>query len=268
MVSIKCREIFCALFLGMLALVREAHATWSIVAVDPETREVGLAVATCNVGVQFVAEGAPGAGVVVALAETSFIGRDKARDWMVEGLTTEEILRRLAETSLYKGPFKKKFPNLQYGVATLNGDPVAGFTGGGNLISWSGGKVGVDYSAQGNTLRNEKVIAATAATFEVSGDETCRFTLGERLLQALEAGGNAGGDKRCPMTKPAQSAIMVILGPEDKDGVSTRLVVPREISLVRAAWHMVVPYKPDPDGKETLTHLREAYEKAGGQRCR
>jgi uncharacterized Ntn-hydrolase superfamily protein len=90
--------------LGLLSAISfHAHATWSIVAVDPETREVGLAAATCNPGIQFIAAAVPGAGVVVAQAETSFKGRDQADDWMAEGIGAEIILHRLSNPAFYSG---------------------------------------------------------------------------------------------------------------------------------------------------------------------
>ena len=50
------------------------HATWSIVAVDPKTREVGLAAATCNPGIQFIAATVPGSGVVAAQVAVFAVG--------------------------------------------------------------------------------------------------------------------------------------------------------------------------------------------------
>jgi uncharacterized Ntn-hydrolase superfamily protein len=250
-----------------------AHATWSIVAVDPEAREVGLAAATCNPGIQFIAAAVPGAGVVVAQAETSFKGRDQAGDWIAEGIGAEKILQRLSNPAFYSGWFNAKFADLQYGVATLTEGPQAGFTGGDNLIPWFGGKSGATYSVQGNTLRGDDVIADAARAFEKREDGTCHLTLGERLLRALEAGRNAGGDKRCPLEKPALSAILITERyPTDHDDTealvdSLRLVTPQEISLLRAAYYLIVPYHPDENATGPVKQLREKFEAAGGERC-
>jgi uncharacterized Ntn-hydrolase superfamily protein len=166
-----------------LSISFHAHATWSIVAVDPETHEVGLAAASCNPGIQFIAAVAPGAGVVVAQAETSFKGRDQAGDWMAEGVGAEKVLQRLSNPAFYSGWFNAKFPDLQYGVATLTEGSQAGYTGGDNLIPWFGGKSGAAYSVQGNTLRGEDVIADAARAFEKRVKGPCRLTLAERLLR-------------------------------------------------------------------------------------
>jgi uncharacterized Ntn-hydrolase superfamily protein len=260
------------LFLAF-AVSFEAHATWSIVAVDPETGEVGLAAATCNPGIQFIAAAVPGAGVVVAQAETSFKGRDQAVDWMAEGIGAEKILQGLSNPGFYSGRFHAKFPDLQYGVATLTEGPQAGYTGGDNLIPWFGGKSGPAYSVQGNTLRGEDVVADAARAFEKQDEGTCRLTLGERLLRALEAGRNAGGDKRCPLDKPALSAILITERyPTDGDGKegladSLRLVTPEEISLLRAAYYLIVPYHPDENATGPVKQLREKFEAARWKNC-
>lgn len=57
-------------------LSSQVAATWSIDAVD--TGEVGMAAATCNSSIQFIAAAVPGEGVVAAQAETSFKDRDVA----------------------------------------------------------------------------------------------------------------------------------------------------------------------------------------------
>ena len=269
------RQSIAATFVLFLAFAISfhAHATWSIVAVDPKAREVGLAAATCNPGIQFIAAAVPGAGVVVAQAETSFKGRDQASYWMTEGVGAEKILQRLSNPAFYSGWFYAKFTDLQYGVATLTEGPQAGYTGGDNLIPWFGGKSGAAYSVQGNTLRGEDVVADAARAFENQEEGTCRLTLGERLLRALEAGRNAGGDKRCPLDKPALSAILITerfpTDGDSKEGPvdSLRLVTPQEMSLLRAAYYLIVPYNPDENATEPVKQLREKFEAAGGESC-
>ena len=64
------RLIPMAAVLAALCAPGSASATWSIVAVDPETREVGIAVASCIGGVEVTAGIAPGKGVVTAQAMT------------------------------------------------------------------------------------------------------------------------------------------------------------------------------------------------------
>lgn len=248
-----------------------AHATWSIVAVDPQTGEVGMAAATCNSSIQFIAGAAAGKGVVAAQAETSFKGRDAATRWMEEDMAASEILTRLSDPDFYSWFFNKKFPDLQYGVASSGENPSAGFVGGDTLVPWSGGiKEDGDHpswSVQGNTLRGPQVIAAAAVAMALRSDGACQLTLGERLLRALEAGRDAGGDKRCDIEAPAQSAVLLVAGPNDGAEPATWLVAPRSISFVRSIWHYLSGYEPEPGALEPVAHLRQKYVAGGGQTC-
>ncbi len=71
--------------------------TWSIVAVDPETREVGVGAATCTVGVEMVRGIVPGVGVVSAQASTNLYSRNQA----VEALASMRSMpRRIDRTEL------------------------------------------------------------------------------------------------------------------------------------------------------------------------
>lgn len=261
-----------AAFLAVTVSTR-AHATWSIVAVDPESGEVGLAAATCTPSVQYIAAAISGAGVVVAQAATSFKGRDQARDWIAEGAVAEDVLQRLSDPTFYDGWFDATFPYLQYGVATLTDGPQAGFTGGKRLTPWSGGVSAATYSVQGNTLRSQEVVARAAKAFEEPFRGACRLSLGERLIRALEAGREAGGDKRCPVGRPAQSAILIVApSPLENDqdrnlSDVVRLVAPKEIGLLRAAYHLVVPYRADENSSEPIQQLREMFVGKGKANC-
>ena len=230
------------------ALPVATHATWSIVAVDPESGEAGLAAATCGLGVHFIAAALPGAGVVAAQAATSFKGRDQAREWMEEGVGAEEILERLSSPSFYNGWFDTDFSELQYGVATLSGYPEAGHISGNNLIPWSGGVTGMNFSVQGNTLRGENVVTAAASAFEEHEEGACHLAIGERLLRALEAGRDAGGDSRCPAEEPAHSAILLVVSTPDHDENrlenTLRIITPMEIGFARGIYHSLFPYEP------------------------
>ena len=260
------------LLLG-LAHSHYADATWSIVAVDPETGEVGLAAATCNPGIQFIASVVPGYGVIAAQAETSFRGRDLATELIAKGESAEQILGQLESSTMYEGWFTAKFPTLQYGVATLAPAPKAGHIGGNEILPWFGGMASDTYSVQGNTLRGENVIAAAAHAFEVQEDDNCQLTLGERLLRALEAGRDAGGDKRCPLEKPALSAILMVGPPVVQDTPSEvaaetlKIVTPNEISLLRAASYLVLPYEPPKGYVDPVLLLREKFDATGRAAC-
>jgi len=258
-------------WVGWFAAVEPASATWSIVGVDAETGEVGIAAATCGTSVQYIAGIVPGMGAVAAQAATSFKGRDAAGQWIAEGSHANDILQKLSNPDFYDNFYNAKFPVLQYGVATLNETPEAGFVSGDAIIPWSGGIVddgpNPSWSVQGNTLRASDVIEAAAAAMRLRRDHECRLSLSERLMRALEAGRDAGGDKRCPIDAPAYSAILFIARPADSSDTITRLVAPRSVSLWQSGWDLVFGYEPEPGAMEPVAHLRQKWHEAGEQAC-
>jgi uncharacterized Ntn-hydrolase superfamily protein len=84
-------------------------------------------------------------------------------------------------------------------VISANGD-AASFTGA-DCHEWAGGKTGENYAVQGNILAGPEVIEAMTEAFE-----NAKGVLAERLLAALAAGQEAGGDQR-----GRQSASLLIV---------------------------------------------------------
>lgn len=251
------------------AITQPSLATWSIVAVDPETGQVGLAAATCGPLLQFIAATVPGQGVVAAQAETSLVGRDHAIQMMQTGANANLILKALENPKLYGGWFTAKFPTLQYGVATLDPEPDAGHISGADIPDWYGGVASSTYSVQGNTLRSESVVTAAAATFAIEHDGACQLTLEERLLRSLESGRDAGGDTRCPFEKPAITAMLMVSHEDlSHENGTLKVVVPKELGILEAMARLVNPQPPGNDHAEPVQALRQKLEIAGMKRCK
>ncbi len=83
---------------------------------------------------------------------------------------------------------------------------TAAFTGK-ETINWKGHIIGEEYAVAGNMLVGSRVIKAMAQTFEDSEGK-----LAERLMKTLEAGQEAGGDKR-----GKTSAALVVANREHKE---------------------------------------------------
>lgn len=191
----------------LLLLVASASATWTVLAIDPDTGEVGAAGATCGPMVWMVAGLAPGEGAVAAQYATRIAGRDEAVERLTAGETPEAIVADLGSA-----PEDDLLSERQYGVVGFAG-PSAGFTG--EDVEGDHAELGDDeVRAQGNTLRGTDVVelAYAAATGEGS--------LAERLLAGLEAGRDAGGDSRCPEDAPARSAFLHVASVDDPRAVS------------------------------------------------
>jgi len=168
-------------------------STFSIVARDPVTGELGVGVASRFFAVGSVvpwAEAEIGAVATQSFANTSFGW--KGLDLLANGLTPQEALTVLLRED--DNPTKR-----QVGIVDHQGRSAT-YTGD-ECIHWAGGRNGENYAIQGNILVSEAVVVAMESAFlETSG------TLAERIYTALLAGDEKGGDSR-----GKQSAALIIV---------------------------------------------------------
>lgn len=158
-------------------------ATFSLIGYDPETEEIGIAVQSKFLGVGAVvpwAEAGTGAIATQSFANTSFGPAGLAL--LKKGFSPEEVKNELIKND----PDKEL---RQFAVIDAKGR-TAVFTGS-ECYNWAGDRVGEFCSAQGNILVNRETVDALVETFE-----NTEGPLAERLLAALEAAQNAGGDAR------------------------------------------------------------------------
>ncbi|MDX8343229.1 DUF1028 domain-containing protein [Rossellomorea sp. YZS02] len=167
--------------------------TYSIVGYDPEEKEWGIAVQSKFLGVGSVvpfAKAGVGAVATQSYANTSY--GPHALQLMSEGKTAEEALEIITKDDPER-------PLRQVGLIDAGGNPAT-FTGEG-CYDWAGGQTGKHFAAQGNILVDKNTVKAMAETFE-----STTGSLAERLLQALNAGQEAGGDSR-----GMQSAALLVV---------------------------------------------------------
>ena len=247
-----------------LAIVSSpAHATWSIVAVDPITREVGAAAATCTVGVEIIYGGVSAKGVILAQAATNLSARDRGVEMIAADASPAEVVAWVASEAfnpggLWNAPWREQ----QYGVAVLGAVPAAAHFTGANTVPWSGARSEGNVSVQGNMLRGDAVVEAAFRAFRGSGkSQICRRSLAERLLRALEAGAEQGGDNRCPKARAALTAFLAVARPDDSPREpSLFLVAPRAFGVLGSIRHMLFPYSPSDETPPAVHQLREMYE--------
>lgn len=188
--------------------------TYSIVAADAQSHEVGGAGTSCLTGddVYVIYRGVPGRGVVHAQAYYSLSGRDRAAELLEEGETPVAVLDAVTLPS-----FDPKVAIRQYGVVDVHGTSAA-FTGTGTM-PFAGDRQGTvghfAYSVQGNILTSVKVLEQAAAAFQQGSCD-----LAEHLMVALEAGANGGqGDSRCTSKGiPSDSAFLQVESPGVAEG--------------------------------------------------
>ena len=218
-----------ALWLAFVALLCPSvtGATWSIVAVDPATREVGVAGASCIANAQMIAGLAPGRGAIAAQAMANFEGRDRGVELLAGGASPQAVIETLASARFdsFLGIDTSRL--RQYGVAALDFmDAPAAFTGSWTF-DWQGQELGPGVSIQGNLLAGPEVVARALAAFQAPSPELAG-PLADRLLRALEAGAEAGGDRRCLPEQAALSAFLMVAAPGDALGSpSLRLIFPQ-----------------------------------------
>ncbi len=188
-------------------------ATFSIVARDPETGALGCAVQSRYFAVGAVVPwGEADVGIVATQANVNVGYGPQAVDLLRQGLSAEAVLEKIQAVDNFPGKDGRQVAiiDAEGGIAVYTG-PTA--------MYWAGHKKGKDYSAQGNILTGPEVVDAMAAAFEKT-----EGSLAERLVAALEAGQEAGGDSR-----GRQSAALLVVqkgaGRNTNNDVQTRLHV-------------------------------------------
>ncbi|HPL54620.1 MAG TPA: DUF1028 domain-containing protein [Bacillota bacterium] len=158
-------------------------STFSIVARDPETGELGVAVQS-----KFLAVGAAvpwakaGVGAIATQALANLDYGELGLELLKKGYSPQKTLDSLL--ALDEGR-----EDRQIGIVDAYGNSVT-YTGK-NCYDWAGGIAGENFACQGNILVGEETIKALKETFINSKD-----SLAKRLVQALDRAQNAGGDKR------------------------------------------------------------------------
>lgn len=206
--------------------------TYSIVARDPETGELGAAVQSHWFSVGSLCTWArPGVGAVATQSVVEPAYGPRALDLMAEGSAAGDALAELLAAD-------ELATVRQVGVVDADG-AVAVHTGAG-CIPCAGDATGPYWTCQANMMASETVPAAMSAAFERSSGD-----LAERLMLALEAAEGEGGDVR-----GRQSAAIIVVAAEGEP------------------WQMRVQLHVE-DHQEPLAELRRllvlhrAYEMAG-----
>jgi uncharacterized Ntn-hydrolase superfamily protein len=177
------------------AHARDAEGTFSIVAYDSLTQELGVAVQSKYFSVgRTVPWAEAGVGAVATQANVNPSYGPKGLAMLRSGMSPAEILRALAATD-------SSWDSRQLGIVDGRGRNAT-WTGP-KCNDWAGGTSGPGFVCQGNILAGPAVVADMAKAFRASRGE-----LAGRLITALEAAQAAGGDKR-----GQQSATVIVVRP-------------------------------------------------------
>lgn len=200
-------SLLASLPLGTVIETGSVAGTFSIAAFDPETGELGIAVAS---RVPFVGHDVPWAlADGGAVATQAWVNQQYGPDGLallLEGKSASEVVSALVSADPDSAV-------RQLGIVDASGGS-ASFTGS-ETNAWAGGVTGPGYAIQGNILVSEDVILEMERAFlETQGP------LARRLLEALEAGEAAGGDSRGKQS----AALLVVRSGGGHDGASDRFV--------------------------------------------
>lgn len=195
------KKLYTFLLCCLLSSSIYSQDTFSIIAVDPATGEIGSAGASCVTGVgaagiiDIITKILPGRGGVNSQAYVCIpnVNLNNAIEQMDMGATPSEIIDFLiANDACSSQNFDPEF--RQYGIADFdeNGDPrTAGFTG--NMADdYKEDRQGSTFSIQGNILLNQTVIDNMEANFN-----NTMGNLADKLMAAMQGANFAGADSRC-----------------------------------------------------------------------
>jgi uncharacterized Ntn-hydrolase superfamily protein len=198
-------------------------ATFSIVAVDTITGEVGSAGGSCIAGSIIISDIHPGVGAIHTQSYYLPANQNYASSLMDEGYSPDEIIQFLEENDVQNNPSIRQygvvdlFSGVNYGMlyeyecneiegavwqGTPNSDELgqcsdptisrsASFTGN-NCSNWKGHINGINYAIQGNILLSEDILLGIE-----DGFLTANGSLDQKLMAALQGAKVPGADTRC-----------------------------------------------------------------------
>ncbi len=169
--------------------------TFSIVARSADGQSWGVAVASKFLAVgSAVPAAVAGVGAIATQAEANVAYKGLALAHLDEGATASVALQRLIEEDDAR-------EHRQVGIVDVDGN-AATHTGH-ECFDWAGGVSEQGVAIQGNILTGPEVVEAMKAAWDASAAEP---DLARRLLAALVAGDEAGGDRR-----GRQSAALLVV---------------------------------------------------------
>ena len=194
-----------------------AQDTFSIVAVDPTTGEVGSAGASCvdlfGTGLSddsFLGQLIPNVGAINTQAYYLPANQNNATTRMNAGDTPSEIIQWLTDNDVQNTP-----ENRQYGIAALvNGIPETAAHTGSSTDDYKNHILGTNYAIQGNILLGQEVLDSMESRFlNEPGDLACK------LMAALQGANMVGADTRCSTNGTSSLfAFVKVAQPDDTFG--------------------------------------------------
>lgn len=178
-----------------LTTTTNAQDTFSIIAVDTVTGEIGGAGASCidenaiPTGVLIINDIIPGRGGIHTQSYWNTVNQQNAHSRMLEGMSPQEIIDWLVANDVQNNPGIR-----QYGIVDTdeNGHPRSAAFTGVNCLNYKNHILGPNYAIQGNILLGQQILDSMEARFLSN-----QGTLAEKLMAALQGANVPGADTRC-----------------------------------------------------------------------
>jgi uncharacterized Ntn-hydrolase superfamily protein len=191
-------------------------STFSIIAFDPATSELGVGVQSrafaAGAAVPFAK---PGVGAVATQAAANRTYGPKAIALLEQGLSPAEVVKKITDDDPGRDTRQVAVIDVKGRSAVYTGKHVIDRNNDPNdpvhFGAWAGHVTGHNFSVQGNTLASEAVVTAMADAYEHAAG-----SMAERLMAALDAGQSKGGDVR-----GMQSAGILVVRPIPPGSTST-----------------------------------------------
>ncbi|MEO0512795.1 MAG: DUF1028 domain-containing protein [Planctomycetota bacterium] len=191
----------------MLAGAPASHATWSILLMDTESGEIAVGSATCLTDFDLlrstpVMVAGVGAATAQSFVDTGGFNRTRVLTGLVRGSSPGMILDGLAAADF--GHQTRQYGLVSVdGPLTFTGTQAGAFADGLVGVLPDAGPTGGDlfYAIQGNVLTGEPVL-----TTALTAIKTTPGPLTDRLMAAMEASRDAGGDGRCSCNQGGPTA--------------------------------------------------------------
>jgi len=230
-----------------LASMLKAQHTFSIVAVDSITGEIGSAGATCldtkildgEEGALTISDIIPNLGAIHTQAFWDADNQKNAHKRMVAGDSPQEIVDWLIANDVDDYPHVR-----QYGVVDLNGGkPRAAAYTGKECDAVKSHITGPNYSIQGNILISKEVL-----TKMEQGFLNTKGSLADKLMGAMQGAKIKGADVRCLKEGVSSlSAFLRVAQPTDKEASYGKLSLDINIGAT-------------PDSVDPIDELQKAYD--------
>ena len=187
-------------------IINICFGTFSIIAVDTLTQQVGSAGASCIGNSVIISDVKPGIGVIHTQSYYLQYNQNYASELMDQGLSPIEIIDLLIENDFQNNPQIR-----QYGIVDLNENGRSASFTGSNCIDFKGHISGINYSIQGNILIGQDILSQMEYNFiNTSG------TLSDKLMAAMQGANIPGADTRCLDDNISSlSSFIRVANPED-----------------------------------------------------